>query len=89
MPLVDPKPPPAILHAFQRELEDMVHIDRAPAGLQGSMVQRVCVLTLKDAAHGKDLSAIRPGPWRFVAGNRRGPAVAITIPTPPRVIGQG
>ncbi len=84
MPLVDPKPPLAIEHAFKRGLEDMIHIDRAPAGLKGRMVQRICILTLDDAARGKDFSAIRPGPWRFVAGNERGIAIAITIPTPPR-----
>jgi hypothetical protein len=84
VPLVNPKVPAAIESAFKKGLEEMVHMDRAPAGLAGWMVQRVCVLTHRDAARGKDLSASRPGPWRFVTGDHRGPAAALTIPPPAR-----
>lgn len=84
MPLIDPKPPTPVVNAFKRGLEQMVQMDRAPAGLVAWMVQRVFVLTLSDVARGNVLDGVRPVLWRFVAGSRRGPAVAIAIPAPSR-----
>lgn len=84
MPLVKALPPKLYERAFRKGLEEMIQMDGAPAGLTGWLALRNFSLTLGQAVSGNGLSGVRPGPWRFVTGSPKGPAVAIVVSNSPR-----